>query len=296
MRGGVAEMVAAMSIAGTIGWFVVSTGLPALTVVFWRCVFAAGALLIACLVLQVRREHLSRRVVFLSVIGGLAMVLNWVLLFAAFNRTSIGIATAIYNTQPFMLLACGAMFLGEKLTRQKVAWLVAAFCGLLLVVHPAPGGGTAQFASGVLLSLGAALLWAIAALVTKRLAGTPPPLIALIHVCTGALVLWPFALADAMPRGGEAWVGLTVIGIVHTGVVYILMYDAIHKLPTHLQGALSFIYPVVAIAVDAFAFHHRFDGLQLGGVGMILGAVAGMNGYSLRTQRKSTESPLEASS
>ena len=36
---------------------------------------------------------------------------------------------------------------------------------------------------------------------------------------------------------------LVTLGVVHTGLVYILMYGAIQKLPTHLQGSLSFIYP-----------------------------------------------------
>ena len=41
-------MVAAMLISGTIGWFVLASGLPVLEVVFWRCVFGAVTLLVIC--------------------------------------------------------------------------------------------------------------------------------------------------------------------------------------------------------------------------------------------------------
>lgn len=51
LRRGSLEMIAAMLISGTIGWFVLVSGLPVAEVVFWRCVFGAGALLVICAVL-----------------------------------------------------------------------------------------------------------------------------------------------------------------------------------------------------------------------------------------------------
>jgi drug/metabolite transporter (DMT)-like permease len=64
--------------------------------------------------------------------------------------------------------------------------------------------------------------------------------------------------------------------------VYILLYGAIQKLPTHLTGALSFIYPIVAILVDYLAFDHRLHAIQLVGIAAILLAAAGMTlGWSL---------------
>lgn len=55
-----------------------------------------------------------------------------------------------------------------------------------------------------------------------------------------------------------------------------LLYGAIQKIPTALVGALSFIYPAVAIVVDWAVFGHRLSLLQLLGSLAILGAAAGM--------------------
>ena len=66
------------------------------------------------------------------------------------------------------------------------------------------------------------------------------------------------------------------LGIVHTGLMYVLLYGAIQKLPTALTGALSFIYPIAAIGVDWIAFGHRLEALQWLGVAAILLAAAGM--------------------
>lgn len=278
---GTAEMAAAMAIAGTIGWFVVTAGRPVLDIVFWRCLLGAGTLLVVCAAMGLLRGRLTPRVLLLSALGGVAIVLNWLLLFAAYARASISIATVVYNTQPFILLCLGALFLGERLTFAKLAWLGLAFAGLLLIVQVGPGDlwPRATYLVGVLMALGAAVLWAIAALVTKRLAGTPPHLIALIQVCVGALMLAPFADLAHPPAHASIWSLLIVVGVVHTGLVYILMYDAIHRLPTHLQGALTFIYPLVAIAVDMIAFGRHLEPVQWIGVAAILVAVTGMKVY-----------------
>lgn len=68
---------------------------------------------------------------------------------------------------------------------------------------------------------------------------------------------------------------LAALGVVHTGLVYILLYGAIQKLPTSLSGALSFIYPAVAILVDVVALGHRLQAGQIVGMAMVLVAAAG---------------------
>ena len=285
---GTVEMSAAMAILGTIGWFVVMSGQPIMDVVFWRCAFGAVALLITCAALGLLRGRLTLRILAIAALGGAAIVINWLLLFSAFSRASISIATAVYNTQPFMLVGFGALFFGERLTLTKLTWLGIAFAGMLLIVQTGPeagahsGGTGTDYFIGIAMALGAAFFWAVAAIVAKKLKGTPPHLIALIQVCVGVVMLAPFANLSRLPSDAWTWAMLVTLGVVHTGLVYILMYGAIQKLPTHLQGSLSFIYPVVAILVDVIAFGHRLHPAQLVGAAAILIAAAGMNlGWTL---------------
>ena len=129
----------------------------------------------------------------------------------------------------------------------------------------------------LLLALAAAFFYALAALAAKWLKDTPPHLIALIQVSTGILMLAPVTDFSNLPVTAGSWSILVAMGVVHTGLMYVLLYGAIQKLPTHLTGALSFIYPIVAIAVDALAFGHALQPLQLVGAAVILVAAAGMN-------------------
>jgi len=289
LRRGSLEMTGAMLISGTIGWFVLVSGQPVLDVVFWRCVFGAATLLLICAVFGFLRPGLLSRTTFLlAVLSGVAIVGNWVLLFASYSRASIAIGTAVYNVQPFMLVGLAALFLGEKISVQKLSWLGLAFLGMLAIVsaHGEQSAGGGQYLLGIALALGAALLYAFAALIIKRLTGTPPHLIALIQVCTGVLLLAPWASWSALPQQPNAWASLLTLGIVHTGVMYVLLYGAIQKLPTALTGALSFIYPIAAILVDWLAFGHRLELLQWVGVAAILLAAAGMQQGWGNTARK----------
>lgn len=277
VRGSI-EMTAAMIISGTIGWFVLMSGQPVFSVVFWRCAIGAVTLLAICAGLGlIRRDIISPKLFGLAVIGGVAIVLNWVLLFAAYPRASIAIATTVYNVQPFMLVGLGALVFNEKLTAAKLFWLGLAFAGMLLIVQAKPGTayGGSDYMTGIALALGAAFLYAIASIVAKRLKGTPPHLIALIQVGVGIVMLAPLADFGALPQSAGQWASIVTIGIVHTGLMYILLYSAIQKLPTHITGSLSFIYPIAAILVDYVAFGHALQPSQLVGSAAILIAAAG---------------------
>jgi len=289
IKRGTLEMISAMLICGTIGWLVVVSGQPVLDVVFWRCVFGAATLLVICAAMGLLRPGILTRATFgLALLSGVAIVGNWVLLFGSYSRASIAIGTAVYNVQPFLLVLLGAVFLGEKVTAQKLAWLGVSFLGMLAIVsaHGEAGQVGSDYLGGIALALGAAALYAVAALIIKRLTGVPPHLIALIQAVTGVLLLAPWANLSPLPQATSAWASLATLGIVHTGIMYVLLYGAIQKLPTALTGALSFIYPIAAIFVDWFAFGHRLTPLQWLGVVAILLAAAGMQrGWSLNLRR-----------
>ncbi|MGF6858534.1 DMT family transporter [Paraburkholderia sp. CI3] len=290
IRRGAAEMSIAMLMSGTIGWLVVSSQQSPFNVVFFRCIFGGATLALVCAVLGLfRRELFSWKMLGLALLGGAAIVVNWVLLFAAYSRASISMATAVYNTQPFMLVGLGALVFRERISASTIAWLVVAFVGLVFVVkvEPAVLAVPGQYLVGVAYAVGAAAMYAVSSIITKRLKGTPPHLLALIQVSLGVLLLAPFVRFDALPANGAQWLELIVLGVVHTGLMYVLLYGAIQKLPTSMTGALSFIYPVVAIIVDRLAFGQTLAWIQVLGAALILLAAAGVNlGWRIVPQRK----------
>ena len=125
---GVWQMILAMLISGSIGAFVLLSGLPVTEVVFWRCLIGAIALFIFIRMSRKPFSPLTRITLLLAILGGIALVVNWLLLFAAYERISIGLSTVVYNTQPFMLVLMGMLF-GERVSLVKWGWLFLAFGG-----------------------------------------------------------------------------------------------------------------------------------------------------------------------
>ncbi|URN97592.1 DMT family transporter [Leclercia adecarboxylata] len=273
---GVWQMSLAMLISGSIGAFVLLSGLPVTGVVFWRCLIGALALFLFIRFSKRPFSPLTRVTLGLAVLGGVALVINWLLLFAAFDRISIGLSTVVYNTQPFMLVLMG-MLMGERVSLVKWGWLFLAFGGVVILLSSElTGGHSTQWLTGIGLALGAAFFYALTAIITRKLKTIAPQHIAFIQVLTGVVMLLPLA---SMPvfSSDFPWAILLTLGIVHTGVMYQLLYSAIQKLPTPIIGSLSFIYPVVALVVDNLVFGHALNLTQLAAGALILFAAAGNN-------------------
>lgn len=220
------------------GWFVVQSGQSPWSVVFWRCLFGAAVMALACWVQGIIPGlKVTRRQYGWMLLGGVALVCNWLLLFSAYGQASIAVATVVYHVQPFMLLALAALLFGERLSAGGAGWLLLAFIGMLLIVSAKAGAAGENYLLGVLLALASAFFYAIAAITAKQLKGVPPQLIVLVQLLVGVAVLWPWAQAAATADvdPGGAWLCLVIIGAVHTGLMSTLLYSAIQRIPTALN-------------------------------------------------------------
>lgn len=279
-RRGTLELVVAMALSGTIGVFVVESGQSPMTVVFFRCLFGALALGAYCLVRGWFTDTgFTPGRLALAAFGGVCIVFNWVFLFASYTMTSITLATVVYHTQPFVVVALGAVVFGERV-RDKLGWVLLAFAGLVLTTEmwtALQGGGGTRYWLGVLSALAAAVLYGVATIVAKRLTTVRPHLIALVQVLVGIPLLLPFAAFGDLGGLGAGWLWLAGLGLIHTGVLYALLYASYQKLPTPAIAVLSFIYPVVAMVVDRFVYGTRISLVQLLGVALILLGGLGVN-------------------
>ena len=273
-RRGIIEMGVAMILSGTIGFFVVESGQNAYNVVFFRCLFGAVFLAAFCFARGFfKNTGLTRRTAIWVVLGGVSLVFNWVLLFASYKAASISISTAIYHTQPFFLLIIGAFVLREAISGDKILWILLAFIGVLFTINLDLSSFSlgSDYVIGLCAAMGAAILYAIATMITKELKQIRPHLIALIQVSIGIILLWPFASFVMLDDVSTAqWGYLLVLGGIHTCFMYILMYSAFQKLPTTIIAVMSFIYPAVAILVDYFIYDISLSIAQFLGIGMIL--------------------------
>lgn len=74
---GLLEMIGAMILSGSLGYFVLESGQSAYNVVFFRCLFGALSLLLYCSLRgMLHRRIFNRKTLLMTVSGGIALVAN----------------------------------------------------------------------------------------------------------------------------------------------------------------------------------------------------------------------------
>jgi drug/metabolite transporter (DMT)-like permease len=286
--GGNWRMVLAMALSGTIGLLVVESGLPVLWVVWLRCLLG-GLGLAAWVLWSGQWSRPSWRESGWLLLGAVALIVNWLCLFRAYEYSGIAIATVVYHVQPFLLLLLAALLQGEPLPLNRLPWLVLALVGVGLssgLVGLADQQASQGQSLGIVLALLAAGLYAMATLATQRLRRLAPAQIAMLQMLLGALSLlpwvWELRPGTLQSQGLGA---VLVLGLVHTAWMYTLMYTAFQRLQAQAIAGLSFIYPVMALLVDLLWFGARPQPVQWLGMALILGALAAYR----RSERKPSQ-------
>lgn len=274
-RQGSLQLAAAGLLLGTLGWFLAQAQAHPLTAVWYRCAF--GLLALSAWLLATGRLaelRLAPRALAAAIGAGALMVASWALFFAAIGHASIGLATVVVHVQPFWVMALGALLLGERVAPRQWGGAGLALAGLALAsgLHGADAGGAD--ATGVLLALASSLLYAGVALLARRAGGASPLALAWWQCAVGsvALAAWPLAQGGLGSVPGWGW--LAAIGVLHTGLAYVLWYGGVARLGSGRGALLQFVYPATAVAVDALAFGRALDGLQWVGVGLMLAGLS----------------------
>lgn len=280
-------MVGGGLLLGTIGVFVEEAGQDPATTVWFRCLFGLCALL-AWGALRGRLGELTRlrgRTLAAVLAVGALTVLNWGLFFAAIPRSSIAVSTVVFHVQPFWLMAMGAFWLRERVGRAQ--WLAAgvALCGLTLatglVDHDAAAWARQPgYVDGLLMCLLGSFSYAAASFIAKLEADRAGSFALSAGQCVvGMLVLLPWPLLHGLPSFGAAWAWLAGLGVLHTGLAYVILYAGMARLGTGRIAVLQFVYPGTAVLVDWVVYGRALSATQIVGVGLIGAAL-----WTLRRQ------------
>ncbi len=269
------RLIASMTVFGTLGIFVSLIPLPSALIVMVRAVvgtlFVGGVMLCKCQRPQADALKQNARLLLCS---GVALGLNWTLLFEAYRHTTVAVATLCYYMAPVFLLLLSPIVLKEPMTRRKAACVACSLLGAALV-SGAAGGGSVR---GVALGLAAAALYCAIMLMNKKMQGLAPMETTFAQLCISALVITPYALLTSgldMAQLGAALVQntpmLLVVGLVHTGVAYALYFPSINVLPGQTVAVLSYIDPVLAVVLSALVLRQTITPPQILGALLLLG-------------------------
>ena len=116
----------------------VSSGELALYRAVMAALLVGGYLLVSGQKLVLRA---NRREAALLLLSGMAMGVNWILLFEAYRYTTVSVATLSYYFAPVLVTAACPLLFHERLTGKQIVCFVMSTLGLVPVTAPQLAGG-----------------------------------------------------------------------------------------------------------------------------------------------------------
>lgn len=269
------SMITAMAIFGTIGLFKKQIPLTSGEIALYRAVLAA-AVIVA--VLLVTKQPIPFRTIKkelpILLLSGAAMGFNWILLFEAYEYTTVSAATLSYYFAPVLVtVACPVLFKEKAGLKQWICSAMATVGIVMITGLGDPAVGSTHLI-GIGLGLGAAVLYATVILLNKYIKGVGGIHRTLLQFFAAIVVLLPYVLLTGPTEGfvaGKGLVFLLILGLVHTGFAYCLYFSSMKDLPGQKVAILSYIDPLVAILLSALLLKEPMTPLQIVGGVLILG-------------------------
>ena len=270
------KLTVSMAIFGSIGFFTINTGIPALELVFVRCICATLFLgLMWYFTGGHKTEAWNKKEVLQTLLCGVFLVLNWVFLFKAFEEMAISITISIYNLAPIFVLILGTLFLKERLTIRGVMAIAICFIGSIFIVGIENFQSIDQFIdSGFVWALLSAICYALTMFTSKTLHSLSPYATTFLQTIVGIVMLLPlcnFSVFQGLTTTN--WLYIIGTGVIHTGFVYYLFFDSIRNLPTIVVSVLTFVDPVVAILLDTILLDFNPSIFQSIGILLVFGGI-----------------------
>ena len=199
-------------------------------------------------------------------------VLNSGIPFACFAFALLSITTGLSSilnaTVPMFGALVAWLWLKDKPNASRVLGLVIGFAGVAMLAWRAtgPGAGFAATADGgtpglaVLACLLACVCYGISASYTKRYLTGMPPLVtaagsqigASLGLALPAIWFWP-----AQMPGTNAWLALLAVGVLCTGVAYIIFFRLIENAGPPRALTVTFLVPVFAVLYGVLLLGER---------------------------------------
>ncbi len=265
-----AMLITSMLIFGTVGIFRRNIALPSAFIAFFRG-------LTGCLTIL---PFAGKRILKCSdvpklMLSGALIGLNWILLFEAYNYTSVSVATLCYYMQPTFLVLLSAVIKKQRLSRLNILCTVISFTGMVLVSGVAESAQEVSL-RGIVLGLGAAVLYTAVVMLNMSTKETNGFSKTTVQMGSAALVLLPYLLATGSFSGltfsGNTLLLLVIMGLVHTGLAYALYFASIPGLSTQTIAFMSYMDPVTALVLSALLLHEKMSFAGALGALFVLGS------------------------
>jgi len=271
---GILLMISAISLFVVMGSLVkAAVRIPSGETVFFR---AFCSMPVICLWLAVRGELNSglrvtswRSHALRGLAGSVAMGLG----FFGLKLIPLPEATAIRFVTPILLVIFAAFFLGEKIRLIRLSAVLVGLVGVMIVMWPRLSLDMNDLALvGALVTLGSAMLAALAQVFLKSMAGTErtTAIVFWFSLTASCLALLTVPFGWVMPEGVE-WVYLIGAGLVG-GIGQILLTSSYKYADASTLAPFTYVSMIWALIIGYFVFGEVPTVPMLAGAALVISA------------------------
>ena len=220
---------------------------------------------------------LPPRVLLRLAVTGAMIGINWILLFEAYNHTTVAVATLCYYMEPTIVILLSPIVFKERLTVKKALCAAISIVGMVLVSGViGESGGQSPNLRGILLGLGAAFFYSAVVITNKKLPGIDAYQRTTVLLLSAGMVMLPYLLLTDGFSSGEfntsSVLLLLVVGIVHTGIAYAMYFGSMDGLSVQSIAVFSYIDPVSALLFSVLLLQEPLSVPGIIGAVMIIGS------------------------
>lgn len=265
-----------MAIFGTLGLFTRNIPVSSGELALYRAVLASALIIVYLAVTGQKMDFkMIKGEILLLLVSGIAMGINWILLFQAYRYTTISAATLSYYFAPVIVTVVCPFLFHEKLTGKQILCFCMSTIGLILIIGVESIGQGGNDLLGILFGLGAAAFYAAVILLNKFIKNVTGIHRTLLQFFAAIIILVPYVACTGgmhlTSLGGVGWGCLLTVGLIHTGITYCMYFSALKELTGQEAAILSYIDPLMAVLVSVLLLGESMSLRQLLGGILILG-------------------------
>jgi len=179
-----------------------------------------------------------------------------------------------YYFAPVIVSGVCLILFREKLGKKQLLCFIMSTLGLVLIIgFEGMGGG--NHVLGILLGLGAAVFYATVILLNKFIKNVEGIHRTFLQFLAAIVILVPYVLFTGDLQigklDGKGWICLLTVGLIHTGITYCMYFSALKELKGQEIAILSYLDPLMAVAISFFVLGESMTIWQLLGGILILG-------------------------
>lgn len=279
MRKGIsakAMLIISMAVFGTLGLFTRKISVSSGELALYRAVLASGLIVVYLLISKQSIDFsIIKKEIPLLLASGIAMGINWILLFQAYKYTTISVATLSYYFAPVIVTVVCPFLFHERLTGKQIVCFGMSTVGLVLIIWTGSLGQGGSDLFGILYGLGAAAFYAAVILLNKFIKNVAGIHRTLLQFLAAILILIPYVACTGgvhlKELSGIGWGCLLTVGLIHTGITYCMYFSALKDLTGQEAAILSYIDPLTAVLVSVILLGETMTFRQIVGGIFILG-------------------------